>query len=664
MNTARYIFGAAVVLAICSGTYGEVSPDQAQRGDATGTRGVLCLTFDDRNFDAWERCIPLFEKYDAHATFFVYGQMDDRALSVMRRLSNAGHSIGLHGLRHQKATDLLAKLGAEGYLREEILPQLSVCRAKGMSVRSFAYPMSVHTPATDKLLLGYFDRLRSGFGIRGDGSTWGEVVEPVPVSEIASRRVLIGMCGTNLSDSPARVASMLPSVAASNLVLTVYAHSIEAPGEKHDSHNIAESDLETLLSAAKSAGVAVVGFDELPCLSRTEPLAEAPFSFSRQRLFPGFDGNLCKVQPSIATDGKGVAILGFQKLLLSGSDVFYGQFLSKSVDGGRTWSEPVEQTALADTHENGLRVARYATVRYAFRRAKWYAIGMAQLYKGDKKPFQKYVDGRPYGTPIFVSLDAEKGAFTGYRTLPFPFEYEMALPFGQALECENGDVIMPFYFRPIGAGKKSQCVTVRYAFDGDGMKVVEVGTPVKCDSLARGMGEPSLARLGGKVYMTVRSDEAGMWCESGDGGLSFSEPRAWTWTDGRRIGNKNTQQHWLSCGGGLFLAYTREDRTNGHVFRNRAPIFSARFDPVCGGLVRDSEMPIVPELGARLGNFCVANDGASGSWLVTAEWMQPKGCERYGSDNSLWLVKTRGGGQDMSDVGMLGQKGQSRMLLT
>lgn len=408
---------------------------------------------------------------------------------------------------------------------------------------------------------------------------------------------------------------------------------------------------QALRGDVTSARGAVVGFDELPCSPRTEPLAEASFSFSRQRLFPGFDGKLCKIQPSIATDGKGVAILGFQKLLLSGCDVFYGQFLSKSVDGGMTWSEPVEQAALADTHENGLRVAHYATVRYAFKRAKWYAIGMAQLYEGDKRPFQKYVDGRPYGTPIFVSLDAEKGAFTGYRTLPFPFEYEMALPFGQALECENGDVIMPFYFRPIGAGKKSQCVTVRYAFDGDGMKVVAAGTPVKCDSLARGVGEPSLARLGGKVYMTVRSDEAGMWCVSCDGGLSFSEPCAWTWTDGRRIGNKNTQQHWMPCGGGLFLAYTREDRTNRHVFRNRAPIFAARFDPVCGGLVRDSEVTIVPELGARLGNFCVANDGASGCWLVTAEWMQPRGCERYGSDNSLWLVKTRGGRQAIAAAG-------------
>ena len=70
--------------------------------------------------------------------------------------------------------------------------------------------------------------------------------------------------------------------------------------------------------------------------------AHGALDFTRQRIFPGFDGRLCKIQPSIATDGKGTTLLGFQKLLLTGSDVFYGQFLSKSVDDGKTWSEPVE----------------------------------------------------------------------------------------------------------------------------------------------------------------------------------------------------------------------------------------------------------------------------------------------------------------------------------
>ena len=51
-------------------------------------------------------------------------------------------------------------------------------------------------------------------------------------------------------------------------------------------------------------------------------------SYSRQRLFPGFDGKTCKIQPSIATDGKGTVLLAWQNLLLTGSDVFYGESMA------------------------------------------------------------------------------------------------------------------------------------------------------------------------------------------------------------------------------------------------------------------------------------------------------------------------------------------------
>ena len=368
-------------------------------------------------------------------------------------------------------------------------------------------------------------------------------------------------------------------------------------------------------------------------------LPDEPYTFTRQRLFPGFDGKYCKVQPTIATDGKGTALLAYQKLLLTGSDVFYGQYMSRSTDGGRTWSEPVALTALKDTREGAFRVTRYATVHYSAQNAKWFALGIAALYADDKHPFQKYVDGKPYVSPIYVSVDAEKGVYTGYKDLPFPLPCEMAMPFGQLLECDGGELIVPFYYRPIGGGKKGRILTVRYAFDGDGLKIVRSGKPIVRDDLSRGLGEPSLARLGGKVYLTLRSDEMGMWCESADG-LEFSEPKPWKWAGGGKIGNKNTQQHWVGGDGALFLAYTREDATNGHVFRNRAPVFLARFDPARGGIVKDTERILVPELGARLGNFCVQNI-AGESWLVVAEWMQPAGCEKYGADNSLWLVKFR-----------------------
>ena len=376
--------------------------------------------------------------------------------------------------------------------------------------------------------------------------------------------------------------------------------------------------------------------------------APIPYDFTRQRLFPGFDGKTCKMVPEVATDGKGLVLLSWQKLLLTGSDVFYGQYLTRSTDGGKTWSEPEDQLALADTREGRFRVCHCASVRYSFRNRRWFALGLESLYADDKVPYQKYENGRPFQRPLYVRVDAEKGRFTGYEVLPFPFPYEGAMPFGQMVECDNGDIIVPFYFKRIGkpggdiGSHRSCCVTVRYAFDGDSLRIVKAGEQVEDYSLRRGLGEPSLARLGDKYYLTLRSDERGMFAESDDG-LVFSKPKTWCWENGEPIGNRNTQQHWLVGDKGLFLAYTRERSDNGHVFRNRAPVFMARFDPVRGCLVRGTEMTLVPELGARLGNFCCTAAGPDEAWLVTAEWMQSwrqkLGCERFGSDNSLWLVK-------------------------
>jgi len=380
-------------------------------------------------------------------------------------------------------------------------------------------------------------------------------------------------------------------------------------------------------------------------------VAEPEYSFTRQRLFSGFDGKTCKVVPYVATDGEGTVLMCWDKLLLSGCDVFLGIYMAKSADGGKTWSEPILQEALADTREGDLRVARSAGVYYSRKNRRWFGLGLEALYKDDKFPFQKVVAGRPYQRPLYVSVGAEKGRFTGWRELPFPFDYAGAMPFGQVAETDDGDLIVPFYFSRWGTSGEDQfsiktcCVTVRYAFDGEGLRVVRAGEPIEAPELKRGFAEPSLVRSGGKYYLTLRSNERGMFAESDDG-LAFSKPVPWRWEDGAEIGNRNTQQHWLAGGDRLYLAYTRERPDNMHVFRNRAPVFMAKFDPVRRCLLRETEMPLVPELGARLGNFCCAAAGDAEAWLVPAEWMQSIDgelgvCEQYGSDNSLWLVKVR-----------------------
>ena len=365
-------------------------------------------------------------------------------------------------------------------------------------------------------------------------------------------------------------------------------------------------------------------------------------SYSRQRLFSGFDGKTCKIQPSIATDGSGTVLLAWQNLLLTGSDVFYGESMAKSTDGGKTFGPGVNQKIFADTWEGKIRTTYYGTVNYSKKNRRWYGLGAAQRYVNDKVPMLKSVDGRPATFPMYYTVDPEKGAFTSRHELQVPFKYARTLPFGQKLECDNGDLLVPFYVIPPknDANHKSYCVVTRCRFEGEMLKVVSAGTPLADDAYPRGIGEPSLAKLNGKYYLTLRTDVQGLWAESDDG-VTFSKPRPWRWDDGSLLENYNTQQHWLRPDGALYLAYTRRGAHNDHVFRHRAPIFMAKFDPARGCLVRATEKILVPELGARLGNFNVIDVAPDESWLITAEWMQPLGCEKYGSDNSLWLARVK-----------------------
>ena len=56
------------------------------------------------------------------------------------------------------------------------------------------------------------------------------------------------------------------------------------------------------------------------------------------------------------------------------------------------------------------------------------------------------------------------------------------------------------------------------------------------------------------------------------------------------------------------------------------------------GFAAESETIIVPQRGTRLGNFGVTQFADGSAAIMAAEWMQPAGCEKYGSDNSIFFV--------------------------
>ena len=233
---------------------------------SANARGILCLTFDDSHFDDWEAVLPLFEKYDARATFFARGDLPPRHVAGMRRLSEAGHSIGLHGRLHVRAPVYVGERGADAWLRDEVLPQVEICRSAGLSLRNFAYPYNARTEETDCLLQRQgFARLRSGVYARpGDV---GELGGAFLAEEAGGRLEMRALgLGKSYGRGAAGLLSLLPRVAESNLVLSTFSHRI---CDNPPDNGISPQTLEEILSGAAALGIAVVGFDDLPAAKPT-----------------------------------------------------------------------------------------------------------------------------------------------------------------------------------------------------------------------------------------------------------------------------------------------------------------------------------------------------------------------------------------------------------
>ena len=234
---------------------------------------ALLLSFDDRNFADWLNAMPLFEKYGAHATFFVSGAIDGEAVRVMKRLSEAGHSVGLHGLKHSNADAEIAAKGAECYYKEEIEPQRESCRVAYIPVKSFGYPNSRRTDETDALFRQWgFARLRGGLkgvapydpkGEKQEGLKPVHTVDRafIPASELTRCfRIDTVVAGEAYHTDIEDILKCVRRCAERNEAFVLTSHGIHP-----DAKNIHMKTewLERILSAAKECGVPCLGFDEL-----------------------------------------------------------------------------------------------------------------------------------------------------------------------------------------------------------------------------------------------------------------------------------------------------------------------------------------------------------------------------------------------------------------
>ena len=177
---------------------------------------------------------------------------------------------------------------------------------------------------------------------------------------------------------------------------------------------------------------------------------------------------------------------------------------------------------------------------------------------------------------------------------------------------------------------------MRCRFDGTTLTYQEHGSELTIPR-GRGLYEPSLTQFAGEYFLTMRADHSA-YVTRGRDGITFGPIREWTFEDGRPLGSYNTQQHWVTIGGALFLVYTRRGADNDHIMRHRAPLFIGQVNPKTLQVIRSTERVLLPQNHATLGNSGVCRISDNESWVTCGEGLLRLG-KRKGQRNKVLIVK-------------------------
>lgn len=376
----------------------------------------------------------------------------------------------------------------------------------------------------------------------------------------------------------------------------------------------------------------------------------------RSVIHRGYDRQSCWVhcRPGYLPGSPRSAVVTMQKLRLTGMDVFSNLYEMRSDDDGRTWTGPVAHTDTLGRIVIDAALGEEENI-CDFTPA-WHAQTGTLLGTGHTVRYRRdniYATDTPRDTAYSV-YDPKQRTWARWKSLELPGElfFNEGAGCTQRYDLPNGDILLPTYVGIMNTSTTlydMQCMStvLRCRFDGQALHYVEHGSEITMKEGA-GFSEPSMTCFAGRYYLTLRNDISGHVCVSEDG-LHYDSPRPWLFDDGSNLGNYWTQQHWITSADALYLVYTRRGANNDHVFCHRAPLFIAQVDTAKLCIIRETEQVLVPERGARLGNFGIARISDTESWVTVSEWMQTTNpnphnstvCERYGSDNSIYFVKVR-----------------------
>ncbi len=580
--------------------------------------GIISFHFDDGHTSHYTEAFPLFREAGVVGCLALPAKPTCGITTAQAlEMQEAGWEVLSHSINHIPMRSPLP----EDQAQEEICESHRLLSEKGFVVKQFVTPCSQCHPSMRSHLAKTYE---AAFTQYTDSRklTAEELVIERPVNRFLLHRACMA------GKTEVELFALVDYVAANNRWLVFYDHDLNA-GE-----NITTERLRALLAYCKKAGVAV--------LTSSQALAQE--KCVTKIIQEGFDGKRCFVHTRCAAAGENI-LMTSQLLNVQGSDDFDCLNVSCSHDGGKTFTALTPDKAFLPWMHDGIRtVASDMTPYFHKKTGRFLVTGhTVDYFEGANVPVPNNVRRSMIPYAVF---DWEKKCFGPMKTVEMPAGetyVDCGSGCSQICELDNGELLIPVYYREKGEGASvgSKGTVFRCSFDGETIRILEIGNALTLEKSVRGMAELSILSFGGRYYLTIRDDDYGYISQSNDG-LHFTTPQVWRFDDGEIVPTYNTQSHWFTLGDKAYLVYTRKNGKNDHVFRHRAPLYAAEFLPETLSLKRESEFVVVPERGARLGNFgCFAYQDHA--MVVVSEWMQPTSCVAYGSDNAIWLSEVRKG---------------------
>lgn len=323
----------------------------------------------------------------------------------------------------------------------------------------------------------------------------------------------------------------------------------------------------------------------------------------------------------------------------TGTHNFHDIYASFSHDAGQSWTKPKTVPSLRRTKQSdGYEVAPgdlWPT--WHARSGMVLATGKTFNFEGGTK------ENRLRERVAYAVFNPKTGRGTPLKFLSMPEKDQSGATITgcnagctQRVDLPDGDILLPVRYWRDPKKHNYTSVVARCSFDGETLTYQEHGTELNIPK-GRGLYEPSLTKFGGRYFLTLRADHSA-FVTSGKDGIHFDPIREWKFDDGQVLGSYNTQQHWMTVGGGLFLVYTRRGADNDHIMRHRAPLFIGQVNPKTLRVTRATERVLIPENEATLGNSGICRISDNESWVTCGEGLLRLG-KRKGQKNKVHFVK-------------------------